>query len=517
MLLCDKQRSNGSFLFVTLVWLVYLTGLFLVTFTYIEDDAYIHLEFARNVVAGNGFAFKGNLTFGDTSPLWVLLTAGLYRVVGDWLWAIKGMTIIGTLICVSGAFVLARKVARNSSRARILAYLFPTLVIINPYFVFWVASGMEAVLALGITFWLAWLSLFADRSPRKLAIFSLVAGLAPLIRPELGILALQGVVILGWRGYTSSKAGTIRFPPNRLFLYATLLVLPTLLWSVYAWSSFGTIIPSTVAAKRLLPETGPVTLSTGLVRLGQLLLVGFGLESAIVGVAGVVFVTGVIKNAPAGLLAEEGDHGHKAKVICLLLWPASLFVLYLLNLTATQTRYVLVVGPFITLAALWTLDRWLNQNGLGKNALHRVLFSAVVGLIAVAYAGVDLASVRFHLANKMQLIAQIQKMTEFVRFGIPHDAPIAVYGMGQIAFETPNPIIDQGGLTMPDAQSFLTEPQQMFEWAKKRGARYFVSGAPLSEELEPVFQVTTPYVGWKFGETSYAERGTLVLSRLVAR
>jgi len=49
-------------------WFVFCYG-------YIEDDAFIHLEFARSLAGGQGFAFNGHVVYGDTAPLWVFILA----------------------------------------------------------------------------------------------------------------------------------------------------------------------------------------------------------------------------------------------------------------------------------------------------------------------------------------------------------------------------------------------------------------------------------------------------------
>ncbi|HKW50623.1 MAG TPA: hypothetical protein VJQ53_02725, partial [Candidatus Eisenbacteria bacterium] len=49
---------------------------------YLTDDTFIHLQFAKNLIGGHGFAFNaGEPTYGSTSPLWVLLLAGVGRFV----------------------------------------------------------------------------------------------------------------------------------------------------------------------------------------------------------------------------------------------------------------------------------------------------------------------------------------------------------------------------------------------------------------------------------------------------
>ena len=56
----------GLAAFGCVLWFMHARG-------YWEDDAWIHLEFARSLSRGHGFEFNGQVVYGDTSPLWVWL------------------------------------------------------------------------------------------------------------------------------------------------------------------------------------------------------------------------------------------------------------------------------------------------------------------------------------------------------------------------------------------------------------------------------------------------------------
>jgi hypothetical protein len=68
-------RTRPSSITMVLLSLSFLWCLcwFIHSWGYWEDDAYIHLEFARSVAAGHGFTFNGKVVYGDTAPLWVFL------------------------------------------------------------------------------------------------------------------------------------------------------------------------------------------------------------------------------------------------------------------------------------------------------------------------------------------------------------------------------------------------------------------------------------------------------------
>ena len=92
---------------VSVLWCVYW---FFHAWHYWEDDAYIHLEFARSVAACQGFAFNGHVVAGDTAPLWVLLLAAVHLLIPNWLVAGKVLTILGAIFGFSGIYAFARRI-----------------------------------------------------------------------------------------------------------------------------------------------------------------------------------------------------------------------------------------------------------------------------------------------------------------------------------------------------------------------------------------------------------------------
>lgn len=68
---------------------------------YWEDDAYIHLEFARSVAQGHGYEFNGHLVNGDTSSLWVILLVISHAFILDWILAGKVLTVAGLVFALT--------------------------------------------------------------------------------------------------------------------------------------------------------------------------------------------------------------------------------------------------------------------------------------------------------------------------------------------------------------------------------------------------------------------------------
>jgi hypothetical protein len=369
----------------TLAWLVFSYG-------YIEDDAFIHLEFARSLSEGRGFSFNGLVVNGDTAPLWVMLLATVHSSGLGWIVSAKLLGGVGVIIALSGVWRVASDISGSTKRAQSLPILAVLLTALNPYFVHWSFSGMESVSALGVSLWALW-AVFSAATPSwsRLAIGALLLSIAPLLRPELLLLSgVAGCALLykAWRmpGVQSQRMLFMVF-------FAILMALPTVLWSAYAFEALGSIMPSTNAAKRggaLLPVAE---------KLASVYLVGFA---------------GTIALLPFVAKRLRGP-GVPALVWTLLLWPTACVVFYLVDHTAVQTRYCLLSMPSLTIAVLWLLEEsapaaWLR----GATAAMAALCLLVVA--AIVYP---------HVSNKVKLVKSVSTAAAYIRDNVPPDAPIA--------------------------------------------------------------------------------------------
>ena len=147
------------------LWCLYW---FVHAWPYWEDDAYIHLEFARSLAAGQGFAFNGRIVAGDTAPLWVFLLAGLHTLIPDWLVAGKVLTVLGAGLGLSGFYAFARSLVWSRTQppgAAIFPAAMVLLIVVNPYFCYWAFSGMEPVAAAGLACWAVLVATTRGRPP----------------------------------------------------------------------------------------------------------------------------------------------------------------------------------------------------------------------------------------------------------------------------------------------------------------------------------------------------------------
>ncbi|MBN1504460.1 MAG: hypothetical protein JW952_05300, partial [Candidatus Eisenbacteria bacterium] len=204
---------------------------------YITDDTFIHLQFAKNLLAGHGLSFNaGEPTYGFTSPAWVMLISAVGLVGADLLWASKALGLLALLLCAASLYALALRVSSDRYLARAAAVVWA----LNAWSVRWGISGMETSLVA------AWAVCSIHLFVRELAsgrprYYPWVLGLACVVRPEAILLLLMcGVAV------------AVSFAERRWRRVAQ-AVLPgavvCLAWFTYAAVKFGAVSPNTVAVK----------------------------------------------------------------------------------------------------------------------------------------------------------------------------------------------------------------------------------------------------------------------------
>lgn len=491
----SDRLLHGLLLAASLLWCLYW---FLHARGYWEDDAYIHLEFARSLSEGFGFSFNGRVVAGDTAPLWVLLLAAAHTLVPDWLAAGKLLALLGAVFGLAGIYAFACRMAREclgERRAQTFAAAIVLLTAVNPYTCYWIFSGMESIATAGLA---CWVTLAATRErPTVLSFLSacLLAGLGPLLRPEMIFLAaLLALPLFGqWRRLNAAHSAGFFCAAAGLVLFAG----PLLAWSLYSLHAFGHLLPNTNAAKRAGPGesvlrrliviylTGlPVVLgaaAAGCLHLAlHLRAVTRSLGSAVARAA-----TGCRHDPVADVPATSAPKLPLEGWI-FVLWGAAATVFYLADHTYVQTRYIYITAPGLTAIALVLALRLWPRAGL-------LLYAAG----AAAALATSIAIVVPFLHNKAENCRVSRQLALFIRDRLPPDAPVAVYSIGQIAFESRHPIIDTGGITRPEAiPYFNAPPEARARWAQSEGAQYYIASDSPEDGAEPVLTVEGPFIGW---------------------
>ncbi|HEY4382105.1 MAG TPA: hypothetical protein VGN01_17280 [Acidobacteriaceae bacterium] len=472
------------------VWCVYW---FVHAWHYWEDDAYIHLEFARSLAAGQGFAFNGHVVAGDTAPLWVVLLVGMHTLIPDWLLGGKVLTVLAALFGLTGAYAFARKLA-TSLRLPGVA-LFPAamvlLIVAGPYSCYWLFSGMEPFAAAGIAFFAVLAATRETPSTTSFLTACLLAGIAPLMRPEMVFLTTLLALPLLVQG--------MQLPTRLTALPAGFLLLcgPVAAWSLYSLHAFGHLLPNTNAAKRAAPTDSVVH------RLLSIYSIGFPLIlcGLLAGVVYLVLRSASVRRSLQSALASAFRSTSAADTEptlplsgwIFLLWPAIATIFYIVNHTYVQTRYILVTSPALTIVIVALFLMASQRTG-------RVVYCAAL----IAALGVSTVIVRPFIRNKEINCQATDGFAIYMRDHLPPNAPVAVYAIGQISFVSHHPIVDTGGITRPGAIAYANADASLRTlWAVSEGAQYeIIDHQPLRGAI-PVYTADLPFEGWTFHTARY--------------
>jgi len=511
--------ANALLLTLAVLWCVYW---FLHGWHYWEDDAYIHLEFARSLAAGRGFAFNGTVVSGDTAPLWVLLLAGVHALIPNWIAAGKLLTVLGAAFGLTGAYAFARRLGASLPDARFFPAAMLLLIVANPYFCYWVFSGMEPVAAAGVAFW-AVLAATPERPSAKTFLTGcLLAGIAPLMRPEMtflaGILAL--LLLVQWVRLPASPA-----KPGALAAGLLLISAPLAAWSVYSLHAFGHLIPNTNAAKRAGPADSvvrhllaihlfafPVVLCGLLAGIVYLIRCPSAVRDSLWDARASAFGRRSARMPDRSLriavepaAATQGSRNLPLAGWVFVHWASITTLFYIWNHTYVQTRYILVTAPGLTIAVMMLALSTRQRTG-------RVLYAtALVWAVAVS-----VVMVRPFLRNKGINCQLTQTLALFIRDHIPPVAPVGLYAIGEIAFVSGHPIIDIGGITRPEAIPYLNDPTgaAMLRWARSQGAQYYIADKQPEPGAALVYTANQMFVGWTFRPALYSTSNPVSLWRL---
>jgi len=503
----DQNKSlariaSALLLVLALLWCLYW---FISAWHYWEDDAYIHLEFARSLATGLGFAFNGRVVAGDTAPLWVLLLAAMHTLIPDWLLAGKLLALLGAALGITGAYAFARRLTASFLPQSTIAAALPAalvlLLVVNPYFCYWVFSGMESVAASGLAFFAVLAATQNRPTTPTFLTASLLAGIAPLLRPEM--LFLSALLILPLLGQARRLPGNTTSPAKLTALLVSLILLaaPLTLWSLYSLHAFGRILPNTNAAKRAAPTESVVHHLLSIYAAGFPLIL-CGLAAAILYLLlRPSAVRRSLQNAIASAFAHppEPTSAQTTPNLPLAAW---IFLLWPL----IATLYILLTGPALTVIIL--LFALATSPKLGRMLYLAALAAALV---------VSLVDARPFLCNRVFNCQITQNLALYIRNHVPPQAPVASYSIGQIAFVSQHPILDISGITRPAAVPFLTvPPQAMIQWARTQGAQFYMAGLQPVPGAVIVYSANDRFAAWTFHPALYSTTTPINLWKLPA-
>ncbi|MCC6143971.1 MAG: DUF2029 domain-containing protein [Candidatus Hydrogenedentes bacterium] len=396
---------------------------------HLNDDAYITLNYATNLAEGRGFVFNhGPASFGTTTPLFTLLMAGFH-------WVLPGVPLDAaakffSAICTSTLpwiLILWRRLWRLSL---VDAVIVSAVLIL---FANYIALGMEAYL-----FQFLLLLTCACFFAKRYWAAGVLTGLLALTRGE-GIL-LAGVIpvwlLAAHRKTFISTPGNVIVPLLKMATGGTIAILP---WTMYAYMTFGRVLPNTLGAKLAQIANGSPQFETMLiVRLTE-----WGSYTP-----GLPWLTWIYH-----LLALSG-------LLCLIRFrhPLLLPVLWALVYTAA---YASLPIPFYWWYEFPAYNGWLLCIGVSLAAVMRWARAQRVAGRSWPGAGGRVFVVAIVLCMAVQCVSETVRYQGYKKT----DAYLAVCGwfeantdpedviaaseVGYFGYFLPNPILDLWGLTTP--------------------------------------------------------------------
>lgn len=458
-----KQKKINSIISSVLAVVLSICPVVIASFLYpdfLGDDSYIHIGFIMGLLNGDGFAFTGNVTYGSTSPLWVILGAFISILTDDPEFSIRLLSAIFTFISVFLFLKLADVLKLRSSIKFVAALSF----LLNPFFLRWALSGMEATAAISMLLFLVYT--YADRYHlRHPYIYGILLGISILLRPEFIVFSLILVLYLLFIN-SHHKKQTIKTMLTGLGVFAA--------WLVFAYLHFGTFVPNTYKAKAG-SDFFSMTLE-GTIRNIKLLL-GGNIPEFLLLVIIIIVISILSFKKDQKFIEEFVQLLERYKFTGILIGAfffISFYVYYTIKDVTIISRYSLMFIPIIiltTASLINLLTEYKNQFNLSLTAIYFVLILIIHTHITftVVKPASDLFVKGFQ--NSYKEIANFIKTDDSVDY-----KTVALNDVGIVGSYSGARVYDLAGLV--DAERF--EYKSVYDFIKAKKPTYLV----LREEIK---------------------------------
>jgi len=398
---------------------------------YVTDDTFIHLQFAKHLRDGAGLVFnKGEAVPGATAPLWPILLGLVGKGGADLLRLATTLSALAGFFALAGLFQAARRLLLRPEHAQAATIAWAA----NAWMARWTVSGMETALAVALVIagWnVGWGSGQAAGPGRRLRV-GLVWGLAVLARPETALLvALYAATSFVW------PDGAIGGAPWRarmrgfgaVLLGAAIVLAP---YALYAFSLYGSLLPSTLAAK----GSGAHGFA---VLIDQLVL-----AAKVAGAVCAIEILACVVLAPR--FRHLFRHGDAALHAAIWSWVVLLPLAYAVRALPILSRYLLPILPFVVLYGWWALEHFrLSRESRWRRGLLAAALGLSVAINVVVYEVQVVPHTReFAAGMERTLIPWGKRLAE-----TPPSTLIATPDIGAIGYYSDRRVLDLGGLVTP--------------------------------------------------------------------
>lgn len=429
------------------------------------DDGFIHIQYARNLIERGEYSFNpGEVSFGTTSPLWVMALAALGSFSDDRETLITLSRVLSWLSGFVAVVVLYLLVLALGGK-RWTAVLASATFAADAWFSRWTALSMETSAAVLTVLLMILASVNAYRSNRSAAFLGLTMVLASLVRPEV-YLAFPVYLISLW----FQRRNLDRRCVWTTLAIAAVLIIP---WLLFAKLYIGSFLPNTAGAKSGGLVLNPVTF----VRKFDPVVKIIGSTQGLTVLAAIVSM--------AVFRGRSRLFGSPMRF--LLLWTVALPVAYVIFDIQILSRYLLLVTPLICVAGWIAVEELIGARMIARvgRFASASLAVAVIALNGFFYLKIVLPPSR---AFSYDLTHNLKSIAEFIRDHSDEDAVVAAADIGYLAFYSQRRVLDLGGLVEPETGELRS--RYSYEEIVQNGMFLDLAGYPrvdffIDRELEP--------------------------------
>jgi len=391
-----------------------------------QDDAYISLRYARNLVEGNGLVFNpGERVEGYSNFTWTLLLALFLKLGAPAVETSRWLGILFGVLSVLAAGKFARALEGKWGAASIGA---AALVAAHPAFALWSTGGLETALYTFLVTAGLERGLAPGVGPRGRLAAPLLLCLAALSRPD------GPLVFALWFALrmldTARGSGPLRRDDGvrGLARDAALFVGPLIPYAIWKVAYYGDLLPNTYYAKA---GVSAVYFSRG---------IEYALDYfRSYGLYGVTPLLALLS------LARDGLRGVEARLLVVWIGVAAYIVAIGGDVLYLHRFWLPILPVGAVLIARGTT--WLAGRAF---RVPRVAWAtAVVTCVALALVGARLNrdATLGRRADETGFVLKMQTTGQWLRQHLPPGSSIACTTIGAIAYESRLVVIDMLGLT----------------------------------------------------------------------
>ncbi len=475
-----RGTGRGERILVVYVYLQTLLTAIYLAFTlrhFYQDDSFISLRYARNLIAGDGLSWNpGERIEGYSNFAFVMVVALLGRLGLDLVFASRlvgvaaALALVVILLRYFQATWQPRHQAVGGSDRRLLEAVLVCLLVSSVPLVAWSLGGLEATLfalflLLGLTHILRLIESDDDARGWWAGIWF---ALAALTRPEGGLFWAVALVFLAASERKQGKTLLDLGGTQRLAGAFIAIAGPYGLWKLWY---FGELLPNTYFAK------------------------SYGLPLSFKAAEGAAYVIAYTTTAPClvlfvglALLLERGRGGGRVTGLLMTITAAFLTLQILVGGDfMDHFRFFVPLVPILALASVWIL-RELAASERGRMARPLIILPVLLSLV-------PLPLVESHPGSSSDIVGRVA--APYISECWPPDSLIGINASGALPYLLPQyRYIDMLGLNdrhiarrkMPSPQGAVGHNKGDGEYVLARKPDYLLLGFPYGDAVtEPEF------------------------------